>query len=236
VGARGRALSRTLPLAVLAGALGLACVATPEPRFVTGEGAGAKQGELQRIEFSGFQRAWVRPGASFAGYDEVWIRSSRIAYRDEPQRERGRKHGGASDSYALWDALYQRLDEATLEVFRQVLDSHGLRLATAPGPGVLEVRVGLMDLVVRWPLNEVDGQNPLYVDSLASVVLLVDLYDSERGEWIARIAEFDEIASGTLRPIEATAGTAIYEARRLMRSWALRLRALLEALRKTAPS
>ena len=232
----GEGLARTLVLAAVAAALGLACVATPKPRFATGDAAGLTQAGLQRVKFSGFQRAWLRPGASFAHYDQVWLRYNQIAYREEPRRERGRQHGSASDNYALSNSLYDRLGKGTLEVFEQELSRHDLRVAKAAGPRVLEVRVGLMDLVVRWPLNQVDGQNPLYVDSLGSVVLLIDLHDSESGELIGRLAEFDEIASDSLRPLEATAGTAIYETRRLMRSWAIRLGALLEAFQAEPPA
>ena len=53
---------------------------------------------------------------------------------------------------------------------------------------------------------------------------------------IARVAEFDEIASDSLRPLEATAGTTIYETRRLIRNWGIRLRVLLQALQAEAPS
>ena len=236
MGSSGRDLSRTPRLAAIATALGLACVATPKPRFLSGETDRSTGTGLQRLEFSGFQRAWLRPDVSFSRYDQVWLRRSEITYREEPEHERGRQHGSASGNYALSNSLYDRLGRQTLEVFERELGGHGLRVARAAGPSVLDVRVGLLDLVVRWPLNQVDGQNPLYVDSLGSVVLVIDLHDSESGALIARLAEFDEIASDSLRPLEATAGTAIYETRRLMRSWATRLRALLQSLQAEAPS
>ena len=68
------------------------------------------------------------------------------------------------------------------------------------------------------------------MDSIGSVTVVVELRDSVTGELIARVAERGGIATFSGRPIQANAGAAIYETRRLLKGWATRLRVLLTTL------
>ncbi len=207
------------------------CISTPEPRYASEDAAALTDDGLRLLERAGFQRAWVRPGASFGEYDGIWLRYRDIAYRRPPRRSREPIYWTGGDNYALPDDLYARLTEDIHEIFKDELDGPGLRQAEGSGPGILDARVGLIDLVVHAPLDPRAGADNVYMDSVGSVTVLIDLHDSVSGELIARVVERAGIATATDRPIQATAGSAIYETRRLLRGWAQRLRALLEAMK-----
>jgi hypothetical protein len=71
---------------------------------------------------------------------------------------------------------------------------------------------------------------------LGEVTLLVELYDSETKELIGRLLERRALATGVNRPIRATVGEATYEAHRIFRAWAKRLRSLLDAMKDIDPA
>jgi hypothetical protein len=221
---------RAFPIAAVAALILFGCIRTPTPRFAGGQAANLSQDGLRLVEFSGFQQAWVRPGTSFDDYKSIRLQYRKLAYREPPRSNQGPRNRSDSSDYPLTDDLYARLGREAVEVFTDEFDRDGLRLVEASGPGVLEARIHLVDLVVRWPLDLLGGQNNLYVDALGSVVVRIDLHDSASGELVARVVEFSEIASPSSRPIQVTAGSAIYETRQLMRSWAIRLRLFLQAL------
>lgn len=212
-------------------ALLVCCTSPPTPRFASDGDAALTQEGLRAVERAGFQRAWMRPGVSFRGYDRIWLRYRDIAYRRPPGRSRGPVYGRGGDNYALSDALRTRVSEDLREIFTSELAHGAFRRAEGRGPGVLDVRIGLIDLVVHQPLDVRAGDDNIYVDSVASVTILVDLHDSESGVLIGRLAERAGIAPASGRPIQAAAGPAVYETRRLLASWATRLRALLHAIR-----
>jgi hypothetical protein len=228
---KGRGPLRSFLGAVAAAALLAGCASAPTPRFASGEEAALTDLGLRPVERAGFQRVWVRPGVSFREYDGIWLRYRDIAYRRPPGPSHGPIYGIGGDNYSLSDDLYARLTEAVHEIFEDELIGAGLRPVEGKGPGVLDARAGLIELVVHVPLDVRGGQDNIYVDSVASVTILVDLHDSVSGELIARVAERAGIASLTGRPIRATAASAIYETRRLLRGWASRLRVLLQAMK-----
>ncbi len=222
---------RSFLLAGAAAALLAACASTPTPRFASGDDAALTEDGLRVVEGAGFQRAWVRPGVSFDEYDGIWLRYRDIAYRRPPRGSHGLVYGTGGDNYALSDGLYARITEDIHEIFGEELVGEGFRLVEEGGPGVLEARVGLIDLIVHGPLDARGGEDNTYMHSLGSVTVLVDLHDSVSGELIARVAERGGIAPATGRPIQASAGPAIYETRRLLRAWATRLRVLLRTMK-----
>lgn len=219
--------------ALAASALLAGCASVPEPKFSTEDPADIIGDGLHRVEQAGFQRAWLKPGISFSGYESIWWRYRDIAYRHPPGRSRGPLFGSGGDNYSLSEGLNARLSEVLRESFEDELQRGGFRRASGKGPGTLEARVGLVDLIVHTPLDTLAGEDNIYVDSIGSVTVLIDLHDSVSGELIARIAERAGVATATGRPTQANAAAAIYETRRLARDWATRLRALLQVMQTT---
>jgi hypothetical protein len=225
---------RSLRLAwvALAGATLLLGCFRVSPRFATGEAAALTGEGLRQLELSGFRLAWARPGVSFAGYDGVWLRYRDIAYEKPPGRIRAEVYGTGGDNYALSDGLYERLSSAMREIFEEELQD-GLRKASGEAPGVLDTRVGMVDLIVHTPLDRVAGEDNIYVQSVATVTVLVDVHDAATGELILRVAERVSVAPASGRAMQANAGAAIFETRRLLRDFAIRVRRLLQAMKTT---
>ena len=117
-----------------------------------------------------------------------------------------------------------------VQIFAEEFGESDLHLVEGKGAGVLDARVGLVNLVIRWPLDFLGAEYDHYVDSIGAASIRVDLHDSVSRELIARVAERAEIDSGMSRPVQVSAGTAIHEVRRLLSGWATRLRLLLQEM------
>ena len=217
--------------------LGAGC-APVEPRFATGpDGALTEQG-LRALERTRFAHAWAKPGVSFERYDRVWLRYRDIAYREppSPRKSRGGIYGISGSNYALSEDLNARIQDSMREIFAEELAGGGRWQADGSGEDVLDTRVGMIDLEIKTPLDRLSGEDNVYVDEIGAVTIVVDLYDSVTGELVLRVAERGVIGTQSHRPIQASAGPAIYETRRLLTEWATKLRRLLYALRAKAPS
>jgi hypothetical protein len=103
--------------------------------------------------------------------------------------------------------------------------------ADARGPGVLLARVSLVDLVLNTSLRHLGGDDLVWVDSVGQFTLVIDLYDSETGELLARAAERASIEPTSNRPMRAVAGATVYESKRIFGEWAKKLTSLLDGAR-----
>lgn len=226
-GRKAAALRRHLPF--VCGLVALACAGpAPAPRFVSAEEGGVQRGELRSLEGTGFPLAQLRPGRSLAGYEGVWLRILDPFYRipleglEEP--------GAAAAGYALPDGTVRRLGLVLKEAFEaELVESGGLRRAEERGGGVLEARIALVDIVIDHPLDSTSVSDAAMAGSLGAFTLVVDLYDSQSGERLARVAERRRIASPSSRPIQATSGDTIYETQRIVRGSARKVREFIEA-------
>jgi hypothetical protein len=219
-----------VPTGLAAVAILVGCVATPTPRFASGEDAALTRDGLRLVELSGFQRAWVRPGVSFTDYHGIRLHEQDIAYRQPPGSVRDRISGNITGNYSLTNHVRTSFSQYLVQIFAKEFGESELDIVEETGPGVLDARVGLVNLVIRWPLDFLGGEYDHYVDSIGAVSIRVDLHDSVSGELIARVAERAEIDSGMSRPVQVSAGTAIHEVRRLLSGWATRLRLLLQEM------
>jgi hypothetical protein len=199
---------------------------SPTPRFATGSDATLSAEGLRRVEDSGFQRAEARPGVSFARYGAVWLRyPADIAYRNPPM-PRQPELGG--DNYPLSERMAASWMASLRETFRrEITDGHRDSVDSA-GPGVLEIRIFLIDLVLHAPLVTLGGDDLQWVNSLGEVTIVIELVDSESGELLARLADRDQLAPESTRPARANERDAVFEVNRLIRQWAAQLRLLLD--------
>ena len=223
-------------IALLTG-LALAGCRSPAPTPAADPEANLTQDGLRPLVRSGFARAWVRPGTSFAEYDRFRARYEEISYRRPPGSDRGMLGGIGGDNFALPAGVKRSLEESLRTIFQtEITRGAEWRTVDANGAGVLLVRVALGDLFVHAPIGTLGGDDLMWIDSLGEVTLLVELYDSETKELIGRLLERRAWTTGVNRPIRATVGAATYEAHRIFRAWAKRLRSLLDAMKDVDPA
>jgi len=113
------------------------------PRLATCEEAELTPDGFRPILHSGFARAWVRSGTSFAKYDRILADCSEISYRHPPRVGRAQIGGFGGDNFALPAEMKTDLEESCRAIFRNELSLGGAApRADGNEAGVLLVRVG----------------------------------------------------------------------------------------------
>jgi hypothetical protein len=179
---------------------------------------------LQRVKSKRFEGVWIKPGADFAGYTKMVVLPAEISFKRDP------KTGpGVRDNFALNSSQMSRLRKALRSSFQdQLVEKGGWEIVEEPSPDALLVRGGLIDLVVHIP-PPTGGRSTTYVRSFGEATLVIELYDSESRQILARIADRDAAEpAGQSLAADIQAGS---EVRRMFNSWAKRFRAGLDEVR-----
>ena len=220
-------------LAVVAGILIASLVAHAEP--APKPEAELSHDGLQRIESKRFALAWIRPDAHFGGYKKLIVLPAEISYKD-PKKARKTYRAGTSsgdDTYILSESRMERLRKALRETFQEeVVEKGGWEITDQPGPDVLIARGGLIDMVVRVPPTTA-GRSRIYLDTFGEATLVIELYDSQTRQILARVADREAAEPAGERmgwDMEAPG-----EVRRMFRAWAKRFHEALDEVRTRMP-
>ena len=182
-------------LLLLSVALAAGCESGPRPiRFDTsGRGLETADG-LRRVRDTRVGAAWVKPGASFAGYDAVLLDPVTISYKSEPQEPTN--FNRTRGNFALDPASRERLVRIFQESFeRELSRSQQFHVVSEPGPNVLRVSGHIVNLVVNAPPQRGGEQN--FVVRAGEMTLILDVRDARTGDPLARVADRRAIQPGS---------------------------------------
>lgn len=219
---------RTFRVAALAAMLVAAPAAHSEPAPAGAAGEALSFDGLRKIDSKRFALVWVREGASFSGYKKLGVLPAEISYKSPPKRG-----PTADDNFALSDAQTKRLRKALKDEFtEELVTKGGWQVSDVTGPDVLLVRGALIDMVVHVPPQKA-GRSTVLLDSFGEATLVIEFYDSQTRQILARIADRE-----AAEPPGNRMGTdmeAAGEVRRMFSAWAKRLREGLEEARVRMP-
>ena len=180
---------------------------------------------LVPIKVKGIDKAYKREGASLKGYKSVLIRPTTVAFskRWDP-KDYGLTFGMKADEVAR---IRDSLAKITNERFGAVLAKGGYTVATAPGEGVLDVTVEIVDLYVNAPDVQRAGNVKNYVVNAGEMRMLVTLRDSVTGSTLFRASDFERgVETGQLQWANSVFNRV--EAERALDGWAGRLKKALD--------
>lgn len=172
--------------------------------------------------------AWARPGADISQYSKIMLQGVGIEYR--PGGESGRLYHSRSraDHFEISEKQKEKLHEILREAFSDELHkSEHFKIVDAPGPDVLLVRGGLLDVVSFVPPEPI-GRTEIYLSSVGEATLVLEIRDSQSEAIIARAVD-RRAAEDTLGFSESNRVNNTAEIRRLAKTWARLLRERLDA-------
>jgi len=217
----------------------LGCVGPKETEpleVATGRSADVSHDGLVRMTGSALEGIWVKPDADVSLYKKLLIGEVRMAYKRKPN---SRRHSTTGNNFALTEAQVERLERLFREVFSEQIEaSESWALTDAPGPDVLLVEPGLMDLIVRVP-TDAPPNATVFTSSTGAVTLVLELRDSLSHEILARVADRREAqrpgtGSSQLHWSNSVSNTAAV--RQLFRRWARIFVARLDTAREHQPT
>lgn len=224
---RFRILSAVAAVAIAAG-----CSSTPQ--FQTGQDAEMTHDGLTRVDRTIMDAVWAREDIDLTGVTKVMIHSLGVEYRNDSGPYSGRAGTGSgrtrsgqtefqldADTRALFE---EEIGAAFLEEFQR---STVFEVVDEPGPDVLGLHLGLLDVVSRVPPDSI-GRSRVFLDSVGEATLVLELRDSVSHTVLARAVDRRAAQSGQM--IESSAPRNRSEVRRLGRRWGQILRDGLEAM------
>lgn len=216
-------------VAILAVAVG-GCSSTPE--FQSGPDAEMTHDGLTRVDRTIMDAVWARNDIDLSGITRIRFHNLGVEYRNVNGPYSGRAGTGRTRS---GQSEFQ-LDEATRAMFEEeigaafaeeIMASTVFEVVEESGPDVLDVHVGLLDVVSRVPPDTV-GRSRVFIDSVGEATIVLEVRDSVSHTILARAVDRRAAESSTM--MESSPPRNRAEVRRLGRRWGAMIRDGLEKM------
>ncbi len=132
-----------------------------------------------------------------------------------------------TSQFPLTDEQKARLRTVVSDSFKtELAQSRNFQLVDQPGPDVLTIWGGLVDVVSYVPPDSV-GRGNIYLSSVGQATLVIEIRDSESNAVLVRIV--DRRAAQNIGPVQlSTSVTNWSEVQQVARTWAAQLRTGLD--------
>ncbi len=185
------------------------------------------QDGLQKTSVKGIELAYVKPGASLAGYKRVKIDPVEVAFHKswDPTRTGSNIKVSSTERQKILDGVARLVQE---EFTREIQGSSGYAVTDETGDDVLRVKIHIVNLYVSAPdTGKSSGRSRTYVVSAGEMTLFAELIDSKTNEVVARVVDRREARSAG----RVSLGDSVNnqgEARTIAAGWARILRKALD--------
>jgi hypothetical protein len=203
---------------IAAGLAALMCLAMPSSRA---EDAPTSWDGLIEIKPKRLEAAYLLPGADFRPYVKLMIDPVEVAFKKDWAKNYNRD--ATTLSQRLTQEDIDRISKAArdnfAEVFTEAYKNAGLEIVTAPGPDVLRVRPGVVDLYVTAPDTMTSGRSRTFTTESGQATLFLEVRDSTSGALLGRALD-RRATRNTGRVQISNSVTNLSDFRILFKQWA----------------
>ena len=189
---------------------------------------------LQRVKVKDVDAAYTRPGASLKGYTKVMLDPTEVAFRRNFVRNYNRTVGTGR---RLGDDEVQRAADQVRsgfgEIFADTYRGAGYQVVTQPGPDVLRLRTGVLNLYVSAPDRMSSGRTRSYAVEAGEATLVIEARDSLSGALLGRAFDQRIVGDDTVGMRTSASNRADFE--QMFRYWARTSLRGLEELKTRSP-
>ena len=178
--------------------------------------------------------AYLQPGANFSGYTKVMIETPEVAFHKDWRRDYNRTSRELSRQVSereVQDAVSKSVTAAG-ELFGQAFTKGGYTLVDTPGPDVLRIHVGIVNIRVTAPERRT-SRSYSFANEAGSATLFVEARDSMTGALLGRAV--DQRLAGDHPSNWRTAVTNRGDFRDLVQDWANASARALTELKSRSP-
>ena len=140
---------------------------------------------LQRIGVPGLDVAYLRPGANLHGYHSLLIKPISVSFQKNWERNAGIPVGTRLRPRDT-DRIRKDMADVVGAQLKREFETGGWRLVEAPGAGVLEIDVRIVDLYLNAPDLPTPGITKSYTRTFGELTLAADLRDASSGNVVMR--------------------------------------------------
>lgn len=180
---------------------------------------------LELIEKARFDVVYRRPGVDFSVYSKIMLDPVEVAFKKQWTQDFRRV--SSNDRERIRKELAEEFHKIFVEELGQ---TGGYQIVDSPGPDVLRVTTGLLELYINAPDTMSAGGSRTYAVSTGEMTLVAEARDSESGSVIARVADREAGREYmTLQWITRSQNRA--DARAMLKKWAVAMHEGLDEAR-----
>jgi hypothetical protein len=203
----------------LSASIVIGCAATPGTIDTSPEAEVTFDG-LYPVKGGRMDQAWARKDLSAESYTKVMLQGVGVEYRPGGETRRRPIGNTTSQHYAVTAEQRAHFESEMREAFMEELaKGENFEIVTEPGPDVLLVRGGLLDVVSFVPPEPI-GNADIYLSTVGEASLILEMRDSISGAILVRAVDrraAEDSAHGFTR---SNSVSNMVEFRRLARTWA----------------
>jgi hypothetical protein len=188
---------------------------------------------LVEVNARRFDSAFVLPGADFRPFTKVMLDEPEVAFRNNWMRDMNRSRS-ASRRVTEADAarILDSVGSNTSDIFTRAFTDAGFEVVTRPGPDVLRIKTGVVNLFVNAPDTMSAGRSTTFTTNAGEATLILEARDSQTGALLARVVDRRE-TRGIPGPTNRVTNTS--EFRTLAGNWARIAASRLGTLKEISP-
>jgi hypothetical protein len=175
---------------------------------------------LVLVDSKRLDRVYLLPGADFRTYTKVMLDPTEVAFRKDWMRDYNstmRGAGGRLDQKQA-DRIMEAVRSGMGETFAKAYREAGFEVVDSPGPDVLRVRTGVVNLDIAAPDVMTAGRSKTFSQDAGEATLVLEARDSQSGALLGRA--LDRRAAGDSRPYLRNSVTNVADFQRLFDIWA----------------
>lgn len=198
--------------------------ATGTPTIDTSAEAEATFDGLYPVKGGRMDAAWARPDFSVEPYSKIMLQGVGIEYRPGGETRRSSISSTRADHYAISEkgkALFQA--EMREAFFEELAAGEHFEIVDEPGPDVLLIRGGLLDVISFVPPEPI-GNVDVYLSQVGEATLVLEMRDSVTDAILIRAVDRRAAESTAFGFSHSNRVSNMSEFRRVARAWGSILR------------
>ena len=179
--------------------------------------------------------AALLPGADFRPYAKLLLDEPEVAFRNNWLRDVNRNTTTARVTEADAERILATTATNTTDIFTEEFQRAGFDVVTSPGPNVLRVRIGILNLFVNAPDTRGGNRSRTFTTNAGEATLVMEARDSQTNALLGRVIDRRETrgAPAGMQPANRVTNTS--EFRSLARTWARTSTSKLVDLKAVSP-
>jgi hypothetical protein len=176
--------------------------------------------DLSLVKSSRFQRVYLLPGANFSQYNKVMFDKTEVAFVKDWLKDYNRYAGTLSRRISS-DRANEVLQEVSTtfgDVFEKAFQDGGFQVVQSPGPDVVRIRTGVVDLSVSAPDIKEASRSFSGSWEAGQATLFLEARDSQTGALLGRA--LDRQLAGDSRAMMRNSVTNRSDFKVLFKRWA----------------
>jgi hypothetical protein len=201
-------------------ALALVAACTLAAGFVVAKDIPDNWDGLVRVKGKRMDAVYLAPGTTSASTPRsCWTDAGRVP--QELAARRQQRRSGVSRDVSDEDAqkILEKAKTGFTEVFTKEFKKAGIEVASAPGPDVLRLTPGVVDLYINAPDTMSPGRSRTYTMEAGEATLILEARDSVTNTLLGRVLDRRETqGGGTMQMTSSVTNIADFE--QLFAQWA----------------